>query len=116
MSNEVVWTLLSPLILKTLDRLGKAELSAELELERERHPLIAYMEGYFRKLFAPSGGLTCPELEKYLRDMEESRPNELKSLVDMLVKEYCRRITVTPLRRELGERSAPWRLIARKER
>jgi len=59
-----------------------------LESEREKHPLVNYLEQRFNEVFKPDGGLSCPELEERLRDMKERYPEKLEKLVETFVKEY----------------------------
>ena len=104
MSNKVVWELLGSLILGTLDRLADVEIVAEVEREKENHPLILYVEGYLRKFFVPNGGLSCPELGNRIREFRKKNPGELKKIIEALVREYYSKISPREFRYMLGER------------
>jgi len=88
MSNLVVWFLLSELILRTLDEIGESTLTTEVERLRENHPLVLYVEKQFQTLLKPNGGLSCPELEKELRELRKRDPIRFEQLVKKFVKDY----------------------------
>lgn len=106
MSNKVVWELLASLMLRTLDELGEFKTVTEVECQRENHPLVLYIESYLRKLFAPNGGLSCPELSKRIEELRKRNPTELERIVRTLVKVYCSKITSDKFRYGLGERKS----------
>mgnify|MGYP000094193469 CR=1 FL=1 len=89
MSNLVVWRLLAPLLLRAVEKVSSDPLeSMRLEVERENHPLVLYVEKALMGLYRPNGGLSCPELEKILkRDLAEN-PERVSTLVEKLVREY----------------------------
>lgn len=104
MSNKVVWELLGSLMIKMLDKLGDSKVVTEVEHYKENHPLTLYVEKYLRKLFAPNGGLSCPELAKRIEEFRKRNPKELEDVIRALVKEYCSKVISKEFRYELGER------------
>jgi len=104
MSNKIIWELLGSLMLRTLDELGELRTVTEVERQGENHPLVLYVESYFRKFFAPNGGLSCPELGKHIEELRKRNPTELEQIVRVLVKEYCSKTIPGKFRYGLGER------------
>jgi len=89
LSNTVIWQLLASQILRAVDTLVNDPVeSASLEKERERHPLVMYIEKELKQVFRPEGGIDCPELEALITDMMNCSPEKLNQLINLLVKKY----------------------------
>ena len=104
MSNLVVWALLGGMILEVLERLGEFELASEVESERHYHPLVEHVERGLSRLFAPAGGLSCPELKRRINEVMERDPKALYAVVSSLVYDY-----IGARRRRRVIRGTAWR-------
>lgn len=110
MSNLVVWELLGSFILRALDKLDY-RLSVEVELKREKHPLIYYLDEALRRFFTPNGGLTCPELKERLEEMMRTNPTTLEQLINQLISTYYRMIYKKKKEEKVIELSKEGRII-----
>lgn len=110
MSNKVILRLLRGLIEDARMTLDTSDFSSL----HENHPLIAYIERRLSRMWALSGGLLCPELERRIGETKKRKPEELRELVTRLVEEYYReqealkppfqRVPPPPWLRREGER------------
>ena len=86
MSNAVILRLLEPVVNSVLSDMFKSEIL------HENHPLISFLEQRLSRMWALSGGLRCPELERMLIELQRRSPDKLQDLVKQLIKEYYEKL------------------------
>lgn len=72
-------------MLEVLERPGEPELASEAEGERHCRPLVEHVERGLTRLFAPAGGLPCPELEREIHEVVDGGLKALYAVVSSLL-------------------------------
>jgi len=79
------------MILEYLMSKRDAMLAEEVRREKEEHPLVYHIERRLNQFFTPSGGLSCPELERNIRDAIRRDRNGFYMVLGAIIDEYRRK-------------------------
>jgi len=85
-SNAVILRLLEPMLNSVLSDMFRSEIL------HENHPLVSFLEQRLSRMWALSGGLRCPELERTLTELQTRSPEKLRDLIKQMTKEYYEKL------------------------